>query len=321
MTPRFSIIIPIYNVEQYLGNCLESIDRQTFRDFETILIDDGSTDTSSYICDNYAASRKNVKVIHQSNRRMSGARNRGMDEAKGEYIVFIDSDDTLQPCALELFDNAISSHSSPDIIGANFMNVRAEDIFKESPFSNNETIYSDLRLLQNEFLTRKKVVLTPGTALRRKWLNDKKIRFEQMPFTEDILFIWMCLVNASSAVLLDRKIYNYLQRQGSIMHTVDTGNIIEAYSVYCHVEKELTPKPNVSKNTKCFLKSRWMLGALRTAARRGLNFHDFKKLIEEMDGDYNIQTLKYFPDVKVRLLAYLHSVSPRLFHKVMAINF
>ncbi len=320
MTPRFSIIIPVYNVEKYLGNCLESIDRQTFRDFETILVDDGSTDASPQLCDRYAASRPNARAVHQANRGLTGARNRGLDEATGEYIVYIDSDDTLQPCALELFDRAISAHSSPDLVGAGYMNVSEDNVFRESTPTDKETIYSDLSLLQDDFLTRKKIVLAPGTALRRDWLADNGIRFKKMPFSEDISFIWMCLANARSAVFIDRKIYNYLQRQGSIMHTVDADNIIEAYSVYCRIEKELTPRPNVSKTTKCFLKSRWMMGALRTAARRGLCFRDFENLMAEMDGECNIQALKHFPDIKVRMLAYLHSISPRLFHKAMAIS-
>ena len=84
MTPEFSIVIPAYNVEAYLGNTLKSLDRQTCRDFEVILVDDGSTDGTGAICDDYAAARSGVRVIHQSNRGLSGARNSGLGIAKGE---------------------------------------------------------------------------------------------------------------------------------------------------------------------------------------------------------------------------------------------
>lgn len=320
MTPRFSLIIPVYNVEKYIGHCLESVDRQTFRDFETVLIDDGSTDSSPELCDRYAAGKEHVKVVHQENRGLAGARNRGLEEAVGDYVVFLDSDDTLQACALELFDRAIDRYALPDLVGAGYMNVDIDDIFKESPDTDKEASYFDITLLQDEFLTRKKIVLAPGTAFQRKWLIDNNIRFRKMAFSEDISFIWLCLANARSAAFLEKKLYNYLQRQGSIMHTVDGESIIEAYKVYRELEKTLLSRPNVSKRTKCFLKARWMMGALRTAARRGTPFHDFEKLIYDLDGECNLEALKYFPDIKVKALARIHSISPRLFHKVMKIN-
>ncbi len=92
---KFSIIIPVYNVERYLKDCIQSVLKQKYKDYEIILVDDGSSDNSSQICDNYVNSYKNIHVIHQENQGLSAARNRGITLAKGEYIIFLDSDDVI----------------------------------------------------------------------------------------------------------------------------------------------------------------------------------------------------------------------------------
>ena len=90
-----TIIIPVYNVEEYLDCCLNSIEKQTFKDYDVIIVDDGSTDKSSEICDRFAFKKENVKVIHKMNGGLSSARNAGIKAAKGQYLMFIDSDDFL----------------------------------------------------------------------------------------------------------------------------------------------------------------------------------------------------------------------------------
>ena len=95
--PEVSIIVPVYNVEKYINRCVDSVLAQTFTDFELILVDDGSSDNSGAICDTFADMDVRVKVIHKVNDGVSSARNVALDIAKGEYIVFIDSDDAVSP--------------------------------------------------------------------------------------------------------------------------------------------------------------------------------------------------------------------------------
>ena len=95
--PKISIIVPVYNTEKYISNCIESILKQKEKDFELLLIDDGSKDQSGRICDTYATKDDRIKVIHKKNGGVSSARNLGIDHAKGEMIFFIDSDDTVGP--------------------------------------------------------------------------------------------------------------------------------------------------------------------------------------------------------------------------------
>ena len=110
--PLVSIIVPVYNVEQYLHKCVDSILRQTYRDFELILVDDGSPDGCGAICDEYAVKDNRVRVIHQKNQGAAAARNRGLNCAEGCYVAFCDSDDQVSPQWLEHLLNA----SAPDTL-------------------------------------------------------------------------------------------------------------------------------------------------------------------------------------------------------------
>lgn len=107
--PQFSVIVPVYNVEKYIGRCIESILEQTFGDFELILVDDGSSDRSFEVCNQYLLKDKRIKMIHQENKGVSAARNTGLKEATGKYIVFVDGDDTIERfflyCLAQVDDN------------------------------------------------------------------------------------------------------------------------------------------------------------------------------------------------------------------------
>ena len=116
MAPLFSIIVPVYNADKYLGNCIESILRQTFKDFELILIDDGSKDSSPSICDEFKNKDERVKVIHQINSGVSIARKVGIEAAKGTYIASIDADDDVENEYLFEASKLITANNQSDVI-------------------------------------------------------------------------------------------------------------------------------------------------------------------------------------------------------------
>ncbi len=145
--PLISIIVPVYNVEKYLQECLDSVLAQTYKNLEIILIDDGSTDNCPQICDDYAAKDKRIKVIHQKNQGVSAARNAGLKMAKGEYIGFVDSDDYIKPDMYEYLYQLISKDNadmamcnmcqtdtfrSSDPIEKDYLFISAKDIFNYS---------------------------------------------------------------------------------------------------------------------------------------------------------------------------------------------
>lgn len=125
---RYSIIVPVYNTESFIRRCIDSILAQTFNDFELILVDDGSTDNSGRICDEYAVKDKRIKVIHQNNQGVSSARKTGLNTATGEYITFVDSDDILMRDCIETFVKTSVENPDSEIIIGNIQNFKSEHI-------------------------------------------------------------------------------------------------------------------------------------------------------------------------------------------------
>lgn len=117
MLPLISVIVPVYRVEKYLDTCVKSILTQTYKNFELILVDDGSPDNCPALCDKYAEIYKNIRVIHKENGGLSDARNIGVTMAKGEYVTFIDSDDYVHPLYLEMLLNGIRNTKADFSVG------------------------------------------------------------------------------------------------------------------------------------------------------------------------------------------------------------
>lgn len=137
--PLISIIVPVYQVKEYLNECVESLTAQTYTNLEILLVDDGSTDGSGEICDQYAAGNDRVRVVHQENRGLSAARNAGLDCAKGEYIAFVDSDDVVLPNFIETLYKLLIKYQA-DIAACAYVKCQTEDL----AHIRNELSYSDI---------------------------------------------------------------------------------------------------------------------------------------------------------------------------------
>lgn len=218
--PEISIIVPVYNVEKYFKNCIESILSQTFKDFELILVDDGSTDSSGNICDEYAKKDNRIKVIHQGNKGQASARNRGLDISRGKYIGFVDSDDTIHPRMYEiLYDLIIKSNS--DISFCSYKYTFSTDR-KDNININIKEInqISNIQAISNLFDKNIGVKLVvPWNKLYNKELF-KNIRFETGRLHEDEFMAHRILYNCKKITYVDNELYYYLQREGSTMSQV-----------------------------------------------------------------------------------------------------
>lgn len=207
-SPLVSIIIPVYNVELYLARCLNSIINQSYKNIEIILINDGSTDNSGKICDEYAKKDKRIFVFHKENAGVSTARNFGIKKSTGEYIRFIDSDDDIPlDSTAELVQNMLQDNY--DIVQGGFvvLNDKGKSIKKLIPLNNRAM--SGL-----EYYTLKMKSDLPYHWLcclfSAKFLKEENITFlEGLHPYEDTLFIAECFCKASKMLLLNRNIYNY----------------------------------------------------------------------------------------------------------------
>ncbi len=214
-----SIIVPVYNVEKYIHRCIESILKQTYHDWELLLIDDGSTDGSGLICDTYADSDMRIKCFHKKNGGQSSARNLGLEKAIGEQIVFCDSDDWLAPNFLEVCMREYTANNA-DIATANYYNYYSEKdvkpIFDEK--KENETCTNRAamkRLLENDGTSSS----VCGRLYARKIFDD--IRFQDGMLFEDAAISYKLFINAKKVVFISQPLMYYFHRAGSTMSRRD----------------------------------------------------------------------------------------------------
>ena len=184
-----SIIVPVYNVERYLRCCLDSILAQTFTDFECICVDDGSTDGSGKILDEYAEKDSRFVVIHKDNGGVSSARNAGLDVARGEWLAFVDSDDWVDTDALK---RVLNGKGKPRRTVMNRIAAK-RSIFRQGGFGG----YSFLRLIRR--------------------INVEKLRFdESVNYMEDVLFFWKAFGRCEKILWTDKPLYHYEANAASV---------------------------------------------------------------------------------------------------------
>ncbi len=214
---KFSIIVPVYNVEKYLEKCLESILNQTFKDFEAIIVNDGSTDNSQEIIDKYVnKDQKIFKSFKKENGGLSDARNFGIERAKGEYIVFLDSDDYIDENLLNTLNNYISKNSDLQLLKIPYKRVDENEniIYKEiidEELNSGENLFIKLR--------NKKVCIEPACfyCINREYWIRNKFSFPIGKFHEDFAIMLIVLLKAQKVQIIKNSYYNYTIRNNSIM--------------------------------------------------------------------------------------------------------
>ena len=221
-----SVVVPIYNVERYLNRCIDSLLEQTLKEFEILLIDDGSTDSSGTICDDYASKYKNIRVIHKENTGVSDTRNVGIANAKGDYIFFLDSDDYIIPDCLEiLYTNMMECKADLSCGSFGFFDDR-------NPVDNSVITDSKLLKCSGEkacmLLLYGKDFYTSSCNILIKKEIAKKNLFPIGKYHEDELTTFRYFLDSSIIIKTNINTYFYYQREGSIMHSIGQPIIDEA---------------------------------------------------------------------------------------------
>ena len=245
--PLISVIVPIYQVEKYLKQCLDSILNQTYRNLEIILIDDGSPDRCGDICDRYASLDSRIKVIHQPNVGLSAARNAGMDIAIGEYISFIDSDDYIVPQYYEKMLEGFKQYPDAPIIACLVYQDKDGQITRLSPnWHTTQPVFHSTLTFCEECLLGKMTVAVWNKLFRAELLKD--IRFRVGRIFEDSLFMHdlspILKQYPGDVVVIPHYLYYYRIRQGSICHGEEP-NIIGSLHSYLDIiteSKEQNPE-------------------------------------------------------------------------------
>ncbi|WP_078595889.1 glycosyltransferase family 2 protein [Evansella clarkii] len=212
---EISIIVPVYNLENYLKKCIDSILSQTFTDFELILVNDGSTDSSGILCDSYAAIDNRVKVIHKKNGGVASSRNAGLTASEGKYIGFVDNDDYIHQSMYEILYNTACKYSS-DIVVCDFKKVKGGQLTdinglkRPFPIRHMNNVDALHQLYTENGIT---FVCPWNKIYKRELFND--IRYEEGVINDDESIAHKLLYQSQKMTYINAQLYYYIQREGS----------------------------------------------------------------------------------------------------------
>lgn len=236
---KVTIIVPIYNAEKYIEECIQSVQSQTFTNWELLLIDDGSTDNSSNICENYAQNDKRIRIIHKPNTGVSDTRNYGLDIAQGKYIIFLDADDYwYDNSAIELLVQTAEKHNL-DIVRGEYKAIDQDgkDLF-ERPLLKSKIAFSNQVLTAGLFYT--KIICGENflvlSLIKRETIGELRFN-KELSFLEDMDFYAHFLLKPKRCMFIQLRFYAYRKNSTSASHTPSIKSLANGFSM-CHMFNE-----------------------------------------------------------------------------------
>lgn len=248
-----SFVIPVYKVEEYISNCVQSLIRQTFKDFEIILVDDGSPDNCPRICDELASHDSRIKVIHKENGGLSDARNSGLATAKGDYVIFIDSDDFwLHESDLGYLYDELKDEPFIDMLQFNCTSFYPNGQYKEwKQYSSKLASETDKERIINLLVATGVIPMSACLkVLKRDFLINNSLYFEKGILCEDIPWFVEVLIKAKKIKFVNRYIYAYRQNvEGSISNSFSLRTFEDLFKIVKKIAAEI-PTFNLQDATK-----------------------------------------------------------------------
>ena len=300
MKPVISIVVPVYNVEAYIRRCLDSIINQSMKEFEVLVVDDGSTDNSGKICDEYALKDLRIKVYHQKNGGIARARNFGLKKARGKYIMFIDSDDYVEKDFC-LVPYGLAEKNNADIVIFNHWHVdlQGNKIQRKKAKIDDGSVDKGLAInLITEFVT-----VVVWNKLYKKELFDNVV-FPDGFLYEDNAVTYKLILLSKKIYYTNQELYFHCCREGSVSSTLNHQDFIEMYYVMYNELRNLKYPFKVSVDI--------LLVSLRYLTYYGLNSKYSKKCIEILDGFNNYSEV----NLETRILLFIYKTNKTLFNFV-----
>ena len=266
--PLISIIVPVYNVEPYLSKCVDSLLAQTHKNLEILLIDDGSTDRSGELCDEYAEKDSRIVVVHQSNAGQGSARNHGISIARGDFIGFVDSDDWI---ALDMYEVLLSSlqRNDCDIAVCGRFNVKNDVAIESTAFHVSEEIVMDTEEAIQRFLTYRAIDSSSCDKLYKHEIL-KDVRYPLGYICEDVPFVYDALAKAKKVVHCAKPLYYYFQRSGSTSKSTFSPKTMGLYHHFKTVRDRChTQFPTLAKDANYLYFKNLLVLASRIAVTKG----------------------------------------------------
>ena len=302
---KYSIVIPVYNVDAYLEKCLDSVVNQTYKDIEVIIVNDGSTDNSKDIIDKYAKKYNFIKVINQKNMGLSMARNNGIKEVTSPYFILLDSDDYIDKDLIEILDEEIKK-GDVDLLRYQIRTVNNDEAFE---YHEKEFVNLSGYDAFNEIVKYSFVEVACLYLYRTKYFNDNKFLFAKDKYHEDFGLIPLVIYKANSVSSIDKVGYNYVVRENSIMNNSNYNKTLKKvddfYFHYKYLIKELGDDDKIIKS---FLANSLILKITE------LNKDDYKKYFKRLKDDRVFDNV--LSDTLIRKIKkILVKISPKLYYK------
>ncbi len=297
-----SVIVPIYHVEKYIEKCIQSMIDQTNKDFELILVNDGSTDASMTIAEALLCkSSLNYKVINTENRGVSAARNTGVKQATGEYVIYIDSDDYVSDTLIQDMIALISENPESDLFFCNFV------VLSNGQKLGKEYLKWDTKSLspeeaQNINLERRIKFLLPTMLLRREYIQKYSIYFdEEVRYSEDIQYIWKAMAYTKHPIIyLNKTLYYYIFHGGSTMSASGVEKMLTGCKGIMKLYQEIGQ--HLSAQCKKNLVPVWFFSMLHGAAKM-LDYSNFEQLYKKAACKQYVKSVTKQNNMKVSLTA------------------
>lgn len=304
--PKFSIVIPVYNVENYIGKCLESIKKQTFKDYEIIVVDDGSDDNSMKIVKKY-----DTKIINSSHVGVSEARNIGAKQAKGDYLIFLDSDDYWDKDLLKELTKSMDN--KPDLIRFQARTVNDEGImdeYNEIEFYDKTgeeafNIISQFHYIESVWIY----------AIKRSYYSKEKFAFKKDTIHEDFGLTPLIVIKAGKVNCINYIGYNYYRRSGSIMNTPDyewtKRKVKDFYTHYTYLRKEISKTKLQQDVFKSFIANSMLMKICE------LKKEDYKEYLNKLKKDKVANDL-LSDSMGRKIKKLIVKISPSLYYKKLS---
>lgn len=304
--PKFSIIMPAYNVESYIKRAIDSVLNQSEKDFELIVVNDGSTDNTKSICEEYS---KKIILINKKNGGLSDARNEGVKKAKGEYIIFIDSDDFWDKDLLKEINKSLDNN--PDVVRFQIRTVDENNNrkdFNESTFKSKSGEEAFSLITKYHFVEN-----ATAYAIKREYYIKEEFEFKKGKIHEDYGLIPLIIIKASIVNSINYIGYNYYIRSNSIMTNIDYEKskmkVKDFYEHYLYLNKEID-KINVNKTIfKSFIANSLIL---KICELKGKDYKEYKNKIKKDKVLDNILSDTLSRKIKKIII----KISPKLYSRI-----
>ncbi len=296
MELKISVIMPVYNVEKYLSDCIDSVINQTYKNLEIILVNDGSTDTSPDICNSYSTLDNRVKVINKINGGISSARNEGIKIATGDYIVCLDSDDYWidENVAQKIADKIIKEKSEVILFGFKYYFESTKEFKNYFDYKNKENLNNIFDIVKNNYF----VSSAWTKVVRRDVILDNNLFFKEGVYSEDIEWSAKLILTGANFSLITEDLYAYRIREGSVTANITSKNIFDLKN---NILSSLENVQNIENNIikECFYN---YIAYQYITLLNLLNFVDFDTKADKRQMKEYKYLLKYNYNPKVRMI-------------------